>query len=393
MSQAGSLGGGGGGTSREPITRYVVDGGGTGEYTTIQDAMDAAVADGLSDVLIFIKPGVYTENLNIPGINITFMGCDLTEGLFATFGETTINGTHTIAATGTRQRNFYNLTIKSTNGNTFPFTANSTYFTFENCHIQWDNGWFIDVVDFHGEVVFKRCRISASTRELINYSGTGKITSLRFYECYSITCSITVFGDGGGDIEAQNTYFFNTDIELDEASGSFRFCHWKTGSTITLLDMVSVDVFKCSIGEAGNAAIAFTVGSNSNLDLYDTTINSSAANVITETVGGNTVNIDNVNFVNSSGVAVAGTFYQGVIKGNKVDMDLDVRGREMIADGDSGAGTAGTVQYTATIDEALSTGNGTVLMKTANPGNSSGWLKIFANGNVRYIPYWTNISP
>lgn len=58
-----------------------------------------------------------------------------------------------------------------------------------------------------------------------------------------------------------------------------------------------------------------------------------------------------------------------------------------------GSGAASTITLTRTFDESLGAGAGTVLMKTGNPGNSSGWLKFYAGANARYIPYWTNISP
>lgn len=58
------------------ITPYIVDilGGPGSAYTTIQAAIDAAVADGASDEVfkvIFLRPGIYVENLDIyPGIII-----------------------------------------------------------------------------------------------------------------------------------------------------------------------------------------------------------------------------------------------------------------------------------------------------------------------------------
>lgn len=67
--------------------------------------------------------------------------------------------------------------------------------------------------------------------------------------------------------------------------------------------------------------------------------------------------------------------------------------RSVIVGGDDGAGTAASTTFTNVVDTTLSTGAGVVLMKTANPGDSSGWMKIYVGTDVRYIPYWSNISP
>ena len=61
-------------------------------------------------------------------------------------------------------------------------------------------------------------------------------------------------------------------------------------------------------------------------------------------------------------------------------------------------GTANFTTITGETDEMLGVGVGSVLMKTGNPGNSSGWLKIHKgvdapNAGIRWIPYWENISP
>lgn len=67
-------------------------------------------------------------------------------------------------------------------------------------------------------------------------------------------------------------------------------------------------------------------------------------------------------------------------------------GAEVTVTGDLG-GQVGTVSFSNIVDEVVSTGAGTVLMTTANPGNSSGWLKIYNGTDARYIPYWSDIAP
>ncbi len=69
-----------------------------------------------------------------------------------------------------------------------------------------------------------------------------------------------------------------------------------------------------------------------------------------------------------------------------------VSARTLIASGDN-IGIASTVQFSNVVDETLGAGDGTIKMKTGNPGTSTGWLKIYNGTSARYLPYFTNISP
>jgi len=81
------------------------------------------------------------------------------------------------------------------------------------------------------------------------------------------------------------------------------------------------------------------------------------------------------------------------ITGTSLVCTEDVSARTLFAVGDEGTGVASTVAITNVVDETLSSGAGVVLMKTTNSGNSSGWLKIYNGTSVRYVPYWSDISP
>jgi adhesin HecA-like repeat protein len=69
-----------------------------------------------------------------------------------------------------------------------------------------------------------------------------------------------------------------------------------------------------------------------------------------------------------------------------------ITGAQIAASNDI-AGVGGTTTVTNTTDTTLSTGAGVVLMKTANPQDSSGWMKIYVGTDVRWVPFWTNLSP
>ena len=150
----------------------------------------------------------------------------------------------------------------------------------------------------------------------------------------------------------------------------------------------------------GAAGVAYT---NADIRLRNTTIiNSTTATDVYMTLPangrldiqlGDAGGVEQFGIYSSTPALVAAIDSQGDITGNSVDVVLDARARELLADGDSGAGVGGTVQVTNVIDETLGAGILTINGKTANPGTNSGFLKIYANANVRYIPYFTTISP
>lgn len=72
---------------------------------------------------------------------------------------------------------------------------------------------------------------------------------------------------------------------------------------------------------------------------------------------------------------------------------LDVLARTVFVDGDEGTGNAGQTGLTNVVDAALGAGVGAVLMKTANPGNSAGFFKMYNGTTVVWVPFWDNISP
>jgi hypothetical protein len=67
---------------------------------------------------------------------------------------------------------------------------------------------------------------------------------------------------------------------------------------------------------------------------------------------------------------------------------------QLAVGGDLGAGTGGAVDFTNTTDlTANGAGTFTILSKSANPLNSSGFLKIYVNGTVYYIPLFSATAP
>jgi hypothetical protein len=121
------------GTAALEYTKYLV--GPTGRYTTIQAAINAAVADGFTgadaatQAVIWIQPGSYTGNVTVPGGYFSLCGLGSIEAV--------INGnlTWTLAGTGTGSRaNFQN--IRVTGNTTFVSAAANADIIIADSHLQ-----------------------------------------------------------------------------------------------------------------------------------------------------------------------------------------------------------------------------------------------------------------
>jgi len=75
---------------------------------------------------------------------------------------------------------------------------------------------------------------------------------------------------------------------------------------------------------------------------------------------------------------------------SKLDVDGNVRGLGLFADGEGGgvAGTTGLSNGTSTV----STGTGTVKLAGTTARNSDLWLKFYVGTTPYYVPAWSNIS-
>jgi len=138
-------------------TPYVVSS--SGPYTTVQAAMNAASAAGGG--VVYVKPGVYAENLTIPN-NVAVEGsfADLSLIDINQANMSTITGTHTFAASVT-QAAFFHIVFGPTASGTSPiFTIAPTVAStieFSNC-------------------AFSSALNSGSPASLINCSSTATLT-------------------------------------------------------------------------------------------------------------------------------------------------------------------------------------------------------------------------
>jgi hypothetical protein len=57
-----------------------------------------------------------------------------------------------------------------------------------------------------------------------------------------------------------------------------------------------------------------------------------------------------------------------------------------------GGGTASQLSLSSVYNETANSAAGTIYVKGATPRDSSGFIKIYVNGNARYVPYFTTIT-
>jgi hypothetical protein len=171
--------------------------------------------------------------------------------------------------------------------------------------------------------------------------------------------------EAGSTIDAYNHEFQGQITLSGDTTGFLKRVHFITGTAPAI-----------TMSSTGNVTIA--------LAMIDSTNNPAITGA-----GAGTLTLAGISFVNNA--EVAGTVnlsHTSVFK----DFGMLSAGTVLRAGGDI-AGSTNTVSISNITDETLGAGAGTVLMKTGNPGNSSGWLKIYNGTNVRYVPYWTDISP
>lgn len=293
-------------------TQYVVDPSTTaglkGTFTTIQAAINQAVADGASltvEKKIFIRYGSYTENLNIPP-GIFLIG----DSLFATPNAiplfTTITGNHnTNTANIFRAQNLYFVNTDPT-ADTFTGSGTNLYF-FYRCEFQNTGTGLFFTLNFNSSYIFGCFFLgTAFAQQIAITGGAGGIIfentlfsscgfanagNVRFFNCQGIgpiACS-------NGNVIAYNSQF-NGDT----------FCINGTGSGNTLTN--------CSFSlNSANGALQYTgsvsylancniVGGTSTLALYDGStvigaITSQAGNVYHRTTTATNASADGTMFV------------------------------------------------------------------------------------------------
>lgn len=346
--------------------RIIVDVSGDTPYSTIQDAITyAATLGGTQD--IFIRPGIYAENLILTG------SCNL---IGENPNNTVINGNHTLPAAN--DYSFSNLYLSRLDAGalfTEPAATTGTI-SFNDCTFAVLNGLLFDAATSAYDIFIIDCDDFSITNTIANCTlgnldfrnstiGAGAVAAV--FSCDTIITDCT----------------FNQPISITEA---FRI----SGSQITGAVDASVTANPISFLNtriSSGAAVALTITAPSVVSMTNCTIDSS--NVVHVATGTGTINLSNVNFADENIVDVV----------TKVFDSLTQIGSLRISDLYSGAlyADAGVVDTVGAMTDGElligSTGNPPVAATiTAGAGitvtNGAGTISIAAST----LDTWTTIA-
>lgn len=220
---------------------------GESEYTTIQAAMNAALAAGGGNVIIL--PGTYSENLSfISGVNLI----GLQDPRSNSGSLSHIIGNHVFPAT-----NFFsvqNLSFNATGGNTFATAAGANVSViFDNCVLNQLAGpgsvFNIDAAAGGTNFYFYQCNFAAVDR-VFNLIANAQV---QLNECTTITPITFVCSSNGSQ------FSFASDISGEDfysgtSRGTYRFCRLNNSvQNLQINPGAAVELTHCSV----NSPFAF----------------------------------------------------------------------------------------------------------------------------------------
>lgn len=333
-----------------PITPYVVGLSGQAGYQTIQAAIDAAHAVGGG--VVYIQPGSYTENLTL-FTNIDLYG---TPAVSQNQGESvSIIGTHIPPDSG--HVGFNSICFISTTNVFLSSAAGTAHLVFLNCESAVENGYFLNLPNWTGILeIFDNNAATAGGTFPINDGGinnSGGATVLIFSAVLGqgsniMNLSGAVIGQGAsfgcpvnfasGSNASMDYFIFDAQVTMSgNATGIFNSCHFVAGS-----------------------AAAFTQSSSSSVSLINAIIQSTNNPAITGS-GVGTLTIDNISFIDNS----------------QISNTLTLNG----------------ISLTPNINTNQSIGNLVIKSTTLSSGNNKGFIQMYLDGDIVYIPYFSNIAP
>jgi pyrrolidone-carboxylate peptidase len=435
-----------------PISKYVVAADGSAGYTTIQAAINAAKLAGIpADV--YVRPGTYTENLtcydsiNVIGSNINtciINGVHIppVSGEFY-MREFTLNSPTSIfssAVAGTTYIFIEDCYGNVTNGYIFNLPNWTGPLGIDNSEILGTNNGIINNTG-GSDIVLSAFGGGAG-------AGAAVMSGDIILEICELNCASTIQGNAvldcregvlfGGTLTTAGLAIANIDQALFDTGATAAINHGSAG-VITISNSVIDSTNNPAIAGAGagviningieflnNAALAgtltpaytgtalepiiesgATITAATGITATTGNITATAGNLVasagsvsafTTVTGGTGVTATTGNVAASAGAVSAFTTVTGGTGVTATTGDVTatagkvVAGTVLRASGDE-AGFASTVSVSNVVDEALGAGVLSILSKTANPGNSSGFLKIYNGVGVRYIPYFTVIAP
>lgn len=255
----------------------IVDPNGRGDFTTIASAITAAS----SGQTIFIRPGTYTENLT-PKDGVTLVGYNTTPSNAVV----TIIGKLSVSSAVTAS--FINITFQTNADNILSITGTSNVtIEFNNCYFNASNNTAFSCTATAGTqtVNIFNCRATLGTTGIAYFSFTRGSVYMQncFFGNSGSSLTSSTFSNGSS-LTANNSSLYNPITSSNTASVALDNVIMRLGSGIdqtclTLNGTGSVDIEFCLL-ESGTSS-CISVGTGVTAEVYECTLDSSNANVVT----------------------------------------------------------------------------------------------------------------
>jgi hypothetical protein len=261
------------------VARFIVASStsGTGaNYTTITAAIAAAVATGINST-IFLQPGTYTENFNLPAnINICAFDCD------AVTPNVTINGTITMNTSGFAT--ISGIRLQTNGASSIAVTGSTTsILVLKSCYLNFsispgitfsssDAGARITILDCIGDT-----NVSGATLFANSSSGVMTLSNSLFVNTGGSTTANTVSAgilnltysqiqnpltiSGTGSVNSQYSAFTNAALNTTmltaggSGSQSLKWCRFESGSASAISISTTATVEMCDVNSTNTNAI------------------------------------------------------------------------------------------------------------------------------------------
>ena len=352
-----------------PISKYIVDPDGTGDYITIQAALDAANALA-PDAAVYVRPGTYTENLTL------YDGIDIWGAVGVADTETCkIIGVHTPPAAGTFT--LRNIFLESATDIFNSAVAGTAMLILIDCAIDVTNGYTFNLVNWTGSFAgFDIGEIQSTNDGWINNTGGATV----------FMTNVTIgAGVGNPMITSGSVTLYNTIVQCpctfgNGTSGNANGgCFFRGTTTFTGNGTLDISNSNFSTG----ATQALTHSSTSDISLADVTINTSYNPSIGGAGAGN-LEIGSITFLDDTNIAgtvnldYTTALETGVGYLNNISFD---RGTNTIsADGELIIGDTGGVPVISTLTAGVGIGitNGAGSITISGSGSGLAWVEVVA---------------
>lgn len=282
--------------------KFIVDASAAnGTHTTIASAL--AVAS--SGDTIFIRPGTYTENLTlVAGVNLTAYDCDALTPNVIIVGKCTATFSGTCTLSGILLRTNSDACISITGSNT-------TKVNLVSCYIHATNATAISINNTNATLTIQYSLTHIAATGIALFACTN-VTEINFYYVYAIVdaLSSTASTIASGQFRSWYSSFRNPVTSSGTADVVTRhshiICFSQNATALTHNGTGSQSSVRQTELSSGTASTV-SVGAGATLDIIGGSIHSGNTNVVT---GSGTVNFNEPQFLNSSGVNISTEVYR-----------------------------------------------------------------------------------